>query len=76
MKVGVFFWLSKKCNLKPCIREAIARHLDLLYYIVICIGSCTDSPGVKDPTSDAGGPRFESQTGRVTGEPTPKPLEG
>ena len=38
--------------------------------------SCTDSPVVRDPTSDAGGPRFESQTGRVTGKATPKPLEG
>ena len=38
--------------------------------------SCTDSSVVKDPISDAGGPRFESQAGRVTGKPTPKPLEG
>ena len=38
--------------------------------------SCTDSPVVKDPISDAGGPRFESQAGLVTGKPTPKPLEG
>ena len=33
--------------------------------------SCTDSLVVKDPISDAGGPRFESHTGRVTGKPTP-----
>ena len=33
--------------------------------------SCTDSPVVKDPISDAGGPRFESHAGRVTGKPTP-----
>ena len=26
---------------------------------------------VKDPISDAGGPRFESHAGRVTGKPTP-----
>ena len=31
---------------------------------------CTDSSVAKDRLSDAGGPRFESQTGRVTGEPT------
>jgi len=37
--------------------------------------SCTDSPVVRDPISDAGGPRFESHAGRVTGKPTPKPLE-
>ena len=35
------------------------------------IPSCTDSLVVKDPTSDAGGPRFESHAGRVTGKPTP-----
>ena len=35
------------------------------------IGSCTDSLVVKDPISDAGGPRFESHAGRVTGKPTP-----
>ena len=29
--------------------------------------SCTDSSVVKDPTSDAGGPRFESHAGRVAG---------
>ena len=33
--------------------------------------SCTDSLVVKDPISDAGGPRFESHAGRVTGKPTP-----
>jgi len=38
--------------------------------------SCTDSSVIKDPISDAGGPRFESHAGRVTGKPTPKPLEG
>ena len=37
----------------------------ILYY------SCTDSLVVKDPISDAGGPRFESHAGRVTGKPTP-----
>jgi len=37
---------------------------------------CTDSSVVKDRLSDAGGPRFESHAGRVTGNPTPKPLEG
>ena len=40
-------------------------------YIYIYIYSCTDSLVVKDPTSDAGGPRFESHAGRVTGKPTP-----
>ena len=34
--------------------------------------SCTDSLVVKDPISDAGGPRFESHAGRVTGKPTKK----
>ena len=38
--------------------------------------SCADSPVVRDPLSDAGGPRFKSQTGWVTGKPTSKPLEG
>ena len=33
--------------------------------------SCTDSSVVKDRLSDAGGPRFEPQAGRVTGKPTP-----
>ena len=33
--------------------------------------SCTDSLVVKDPISDAGGPRFESHAGRVTGKPAP-----
>ena len=33
--------------------------------------SCTDSSVVRDPISDAGGPRFESHAGRVTGKPTP-----
>ena len=33
--------------------------------------SCTDGLVVKDPISDAGGPRFESHAGRVTGKPTP-----
>ena len=33
--------------------------------------SCADSSVVKDPISDAGGPRFESHAGRVTGKPTP-----
>ena len=33
--------------------------------------NCTDSLVVKDPISDAGGPRFESHAGRVTGKPTP-----
>ena len=38
--------------------------------------SCTDSLVVKDRISDAGGPRFDSHAERVTGKPTPKPLEG
>ena len=33
--------------------------------------SCTDSSVAKDRLSDAGGPRFESQTGRVTDKSTP-----
>ena len=38
--------------------------------------SCTDSPVGKGLASHAGGPRFKSQAGRVTGKPNPKPLEG
>ena len=32
---------------------------------------CTDSSVAKDRLSDAGGPRFESQTGQITGKPSP-----
>ena len=43
-----------------------------MWYVVTCsiYDSCTDS-SVDDRLSDAGGPRFESQTGRVTGKSIP-----
>ena len=40
-------------------------------YVELIQSSCTDSLVVKDPILDAGGPRFESHAGRVTGKPTP-----
>jgi len=43
---------------------------------ILVRGSCAASSVVQGPISDAGGPRFESDVGRLTGKPTPKPLEG
>ena len=39
--------------------------------IMVMCSSCTNSSVAKDRLSDAGGPRFDSQTGPVTGKPIP-----
>jgi len=58
--------LKHRCSLEGHVPIKLGTHT---------LSSWTDSSVVEGRLSDAGGLRFESQTGRVTGKPTPKPLD-